>query len=283
MIMPEDRSRAVERSPRTATTARGRNLMLATVAAAAASLVMAGGGLAQRSEPRITVASTVTAEAASQVALQIQVGPRDALPQNSFVRLRGLPHSVSLSEGHAIAPGSWAVPLLSLPALRAIIPAGASGRSELTVSLVSLDGTVLTEARTALVIGPSAADSAGKQATNIVVVPKPLPIGRSERGGLRPELSGEERERAEKLIAQGDRFLSQGNIAIARQFFQRAADAGFAPGAMRLAATFDPGELTRLQAQGVVPDRAEAKRWYERARELGAPEADERLARLGGS
>jgi TPR repeat protein len=66
-------------------------------------------------------------------------------------------------------------------------------------------------------------------------------------------------------------------------FFQHAAEAGLALGAIRLATTFDPTELTRLQAQGVRPDREEARRWYERARELGAPEAEERLARLGGS
>jgi len=31
------------------------------------------------------------------------------------------------------------------------------------------------------------------------------------------------------------------------------------------------------------PNVAEARRWYERARELGAPEAEGRLAGLGGS
>jgi hypothetical protein len=31
----------------------------------------------------------------------------------------------------------------------------------------------------------------------------------------------------------------------------------------------------------VVPSPADARKWYERARELGAPEAEERLARLG--
>ena len=84
-------------------------------------------------------------------------------------------------------------------------------------------------------------------------------------------------------MAQGERYLSQGNIALAREFFRRAADAGFAPAAIRLAATYDPGELGALQVQGVVPDRAEARKWYERARELGAPEAEERLAAAGAA
>ena len=85
-------------------------------------------------------------------------------------------------------------------------------------------------------------------------------------------------------MAQGEKLPSAGqHRACARQYFQRAAEAGLAAGALRLAATYDPAELSRIQAQGVVPDRAEARKWYERARELGAPEAEERLARLGGS
>jgi len=35
-------------------------------------------------------------------------------------------------------------------------------------------------------------------------------------------------------------------------------------------------------ARGIQPNMDEARKWYERARELGAPEAEERLARLGG-
>jgi hypothetical protein len=33
---------------------------------------------------------------------------------------------------------------------------------------------------------------------------------------------------------------------------------------------------------GMQPDRELARRWYERARELGAPEAERRLRRLSG-
>ena len=51
---------------------------------------------------------------------------------------------------------------------------------------------------------------------------------------------------------------------------------------MLLAATYDPRELARAGVQGLLPNVEEARKWYERARELGAPEAEERLARLGG-
>jgi hypothetical protein len=241
---------------------------------------------AQRGEaPRIAVAATIVAEPASQAALQIQVGPPGALPANSFIRLRGLPASVSLTEGHAIAPGSWAIPLFVLPSLKANVPAGVSGRSDIIIQLVAVDGTMLAEGRTALVVAPAASVAAApaepQQKRSSSLVPPPPPIARPVP--RQSELSAEERARADRLVSQGERHLDQGNIGAARLFFQRAAEAGSARGAIRLAATYDPAELGRLQVQGVNPDRNEARKWYERARELGAPEAEERLARLAGS
>jgi TPR repeat protein len=282
MIMPDDGHLAPNRCRKGTTAMWGKRLALAALAALA-TLTFAGAGIAQRGEPRITVAATIVAEAASQTAVQIQAGPADAIPGNSFIRLRGLPPSVSLSDGYSIGPGSWAVPLLGLSGLKAVIPAGVSGRSELTISLVGVDGTLLAEAKTAFVVGPSAMMAPGdsqRQSSNLVP-PRPLPA----RPLLPrvPDLAPEEKDRAEKLMAQGERQLQQGSIVLAREFFRRAADAGFAPAAIRLASTYDPGELSRLGVKGVVPDRAEAKKWYERARELGAPEAEERLARLGDS
>jgi hypothetical protein len=47
-------------------------------------------------------------------------------------------------------------------------------------------------------------------------------------------------------------------------------------------AAYYPTELARWDARGIQPNMGEARKWYERARELGAPEAEERLARLGG-
>ena len=197
-----------------------------------------------------------------------------------FSRLR-----LKIAIESASAPGSWAIPLASLANLKANLPVGQSGQSAVTVQLVSVDGAVLAETQTTLVITaeptapkpetPARADVLGPSPPPAATKPeRKLPIPRP------PELSAEERQRAERMMAQGDKFLEGGNIEIARQFYQRAADAGYAMGALRLAATYDPGELSRLSIQ-VVPSPAEARRWYQRAKELGAPEAEERLVRLG--
>ena len=82
-------------------------------------------------------------------------------------------------------------------------------------------------------------------------------------------------------MKKGDEQLAEGNVAAARLFYERAADAGLAQGAMALAATFDGAELARLGVRGIQPDPKQARRWYERARQLGANDAEERLRRIG--
>jgi len=75
------------------------------------------------------------------------------------------------------------------------------------------------------------------------------------------------------LLARGDAFLRLGDVASARPFYERAADAGEWQGAVRLGETFDPVFLQHAQLHGVSADMAVALGWYRRARELGASEA----------
>ena len=255
---------------------------LALTAVAIAVFVTSAQTSAQRpDQPHISVAPTIVAEPASQVLLSIKIGPRETLPSNSFVRLRGLPITVSLTEGYAIAPGSWAVPLFGVPMLKANIPAGVAGRDEITISLVAVNGTVMAEAKTALVVTPSAMLPPSEKAA-----PDQIPDRSSASATAASpsaQMSAETRARAGRLLARGEEYLASGNIAAARDFFERAADAGLAAAAFRLGTTYDPVELRRQQLRGVIADSALARKWYERARELGAPEASDRLARLGGN
>jgi len=248
--------------------------------------------LAQRTDARIWVAAQFVARPASEVALPIRVGPSEALPRNSFVRLRGLPHVVSLNEGYSTGPGSWAIPLSALPTLKANIPASIVGRSELLISIVGVDGIPLAEANTTLIIEPlpnptKSIETPRAEPTNPLglaapVPPAAAPSRRNDAAPRPPELSIAEREKAEQLVKQGDQYLAHGKIGGARLFYRQAANAGYALAAIRLGATYDPAELSRLRVEGITPDAVEARKWYERARELGAPEADEHLARLSG-
>src|SRR5262249_43291203 len=98
-------------------------------------------------------------------------------------------------------------------------------------------------------------------------------------GSMQPSLP---QARLEHLVAQGDRHLADGNIVIARQYYLRAAQAGMGRAAHRLAETYDPNELRRLNVLGLLPDIAEAKRWYLQAIALGDTAAQLKLGRLEG-
>jgi hypothetical protein len=229
-------------------------------------------------QPRlvINVAPITLVEPASTTPLAIQIGPQEALSKNSFVRIRGLPPSAALSEGHAISPGAWAIPLVALPTLNIVVPVGLQGRWNVTVAVVSIEGVVLTEAKSALVVGPM----------QLIVGPQPKQDGQQKSvasiGPVTPALPSPERERALSLHEKGQELLEQGNIYPARMFFKRAAEAGLAQSALALAATYDPNELAKLKVVGLKSDVAAARRWYEKARELGATEAAARLQRLEG-
>ena len=212
------------------------------------------------------------------------------MPRNSFVRLRGLPPMAALSEGHSIAPGTWAVSLAALPELKIMLPAGSAGRSDIILTLVAIDGTVLAEARSTLAVsaGPKADKSqaqrdAGLPAASMLragVAEGATRSGEPSQPVTQPT-TPQDRERALRLVKKGDEQLTEGNVAAARLFYERAVDAGLAQGAMALAATFDGAELARLGVRGIQPDPKEARRWYERARQLGASDAEERLRRIG--
>lgn len=262
-------------TPRTAAARKGRVRLPARILAFAVAVCALAAPAPAQQRAEITVASKTQAEPASRTRLAIEVGPREAVTANSFIRLRGLPPTAALTEGHVVAPGAWAIPLAALPNLSIILPIGLQGQSDITISLVSVDGAVLAEARTTLVVAAAAASKPSPREAQSPP-PAPPPVAR-----VVPTLSPADRERALGLHAKGQEQLERGSIYAARKFFERAADMGLAQSAVALADTYDPEELGKLRVIGIGPDVAAAKRWYEKARELGAAEASDRLRRLG--
>ncbi len=272
-----------------------------TVAAVASSLLLANGidggrsGQSARAQQQpqgqyfLNVAPVTLAEPASRSPFPIQVGPIESLVRNSFVRIRGLPTSATLTEGHSISPGAWAVPLAGLATLGIALPVGLQqGRWDVVVALVTIEGTVLTDTKTALVVGPVqliAPQPKEKQSTSVASLgPSPTaPTGPTvEAAPQATPQASQERDRALGLYAKGKELLGQGNIQPARMLFRRAADSGLAESALALGGTYDPVELAKLRVIGLQPDVATARQWYDKARQLGAPEAAERLRRLDG-
>jgi TPR repeat protein len=164
-----------------------------------------------------------------------------------------------------------------------MLPSAATGTADIIVTVVASDGAVLAEARSHLVIDPQAitVPAAIEKALTPQAAPPPQPATPAPAVSPLPSLSAADRERALRLVKRGDEQLAQGGIAQARLFYERAAEAGLALGAMALGATYDPTELERLGVQGLQPEPATAAKWYARARQLGSTEAAQRLQRLG--
>jgi hypothetical protein len=264
-------------------------LLLAAVIELARVLGPANPARAQTPErPAVSIASTVIAEPATQAPFPIRVDPTASIPRDSFVRVRGLPPTVALSEGYSIAPGSWAIALNALPGLKIVLPAGVTGTAEILITLVGMDGSVLAESKSTLVVraapqsqaSPGALVASPPAPSERAIPIPPAPVLAPER---RPRtLTPQDQQRALGFVKKGDELLDAGNVEAARQFYERAADAGLAQAALAMAATYDPNELVRRQVVGgLQPDLVAARRWYERARELGAAEAEDRLRRLG--
>ena len=257
-----------------------------------AAVAAAPGATQGTARPTINVSATLNIEAAAPTPLAIRVGPSGTVPRNSFLRIRGLPALAALSEGHSIAPGSWAVPLVALADLKITLPPDAVGKADLTLMLVGIDGTVLAETKSTLVIaaprGNAQAD--GKAPAGASILRAGTDLQGDQRSGIggssllsTKAMTPEDRERATRLLQKGQEHLAEANISSARLYFEKAADAGLPQAAMALAATYDGTELGRIGVRGIQADDKQARHWYERALQLGARDAEQRLRRLGAN
>jgi hypothetical protein len=108
-----------------------------------------------------------------------------------------------------------------------------------------------------------------------VAAPPPPPPSLPSKGALRLD----DRE-ISALIRRGESFLANGDLASGRLFLRRAAEAGNANAALELATTFDPLTIERFGAVAGEPDAAQARKWYQKAIDLGSDAAARQLARL---
>jgi TPR repeat protein len=83
------------------------------------------------------------------------------------------------------------------------------------------------------------------------------------------------------LLKRGQELMHYGDLAAARLVLRHAADAKNAEAALILRSTYDPVILRELSVYGLSADVGVARTWYEKAKELGSPEAARRLDNLG--
>ena len=82
------------------------------------------------------------------------------------------------------------------------------------------------------------------------------------------------------FVRRAQELLASGDLPGARTYLTRAADAHDARAALLLAKTYDPMVSRHLGSADQGPDLAQARSWYQKAREWGAPEAQHQLDAL---
>lgn len=135
------------------------------------------------------------------------------------------------------------------------------------------------ESRQEAILGVPAALATGTAAVDAAPA---IAVDPPKAEGAPPSLITRQMDRDELafLVRRGQSFISSGDIAAARLMLQRAAEAGDVHAALALASTYDPNTIKKLGIQGLAPDEAMARLWYERAAQFGSPEAPQRLQQL---
>jgi hypothetical protein len=142
-------------------------------------------------------------------------------------------------------------------------------------------------ARTASIgLAPVATGGAANPVTSVDAAQRPAllptpPQTVSPTVAPRPPVAAEDASVIAAKMRVGVELMTYGEVTAARTMFQRVAEAGEAAGAFALAETYDPLVLGGLRLrERIMPDAALARTWYERARDLGSPEARDRISRL---
>lgn len=193
--------------------------------------------------PTLAVDQVINCLPRRSAPFPLSVNADGVVPDQSVIALHGLPKGTTLSAGRSDGAGGWILAPDDLgPGLLITAGGDASGSNELVIQLLTPEGRIASEVRTSLTISG---------------------IAKSNEN----EITSED---VQSLLSHGQHLEGLGYFAGARLFFERAAEAGSAEAARAMGETYDPVEFQKLGVQGLVPDEAMARKWYDRALELEA-------------
>ncbi len=283
---------------------RSRRGWLETLSLLCVAAIFVLGGIASAlsqstNEAQIIAPTLLTIKSATETGLPIRVITSH---QDAFVLIEGLPKAVALSTGRLFDSGIWAVKVSELGELKIVAMVNSTEEHDLVLSLKTLDGDVLAEFKTALRITPVTGGETADVAIGEVRTAAVAPPVQPDEGSAQPPISATPSETAKAdrqtvvpaapvlseedmqsillLMRKGSENIQQGKINVARLFYTRAADKGWADAAFSLARTYDEIELQKIGAIGVQPDPELAAKWYKRAVELGSTTAVAYLERF---
>jgi hypothetical protein len=227
-----------------------------------------------------TAASPASSELPGGPAAAVAPAPTARTPEAALAITRPEPAEPPTgAAAHALTPDAAAnTPSGPMPQAdsRAALPAPSEppGGPAAVVAPASITGAP-EEAPLIARPGPAGPSTGPAIAAAPVVASQSLDVAAArqpaDRPALAPRLSAAE---ITAFLTRGDILFSTGDLAAARRFYERAADAGDARAAVRLGETFDPIFLDHSHLRGVRGDAETALSWYRRARDLGAAEAE---------
>ena len=255
---------------------------VAIIAAAAGPQAKQAGGEALS----LIAAPQLPLIAGQETTLEIRVTPESAIPARALIIVKGAPAGIQVTQGRAFGPGVWVVPAAPTTELKLVAPSNFSGGGTIILMLTTPEGPPVAQTLVELLDGSRAGVPVHAPVEPVPPkrdIPAAPPADTTSRIATPPSpaLTEDKRLELSMLLQKGRDSLRIGNIMHARQFYLRAAERGLAEAAIALAATYDPLELARMPGvTGVAPDAAQARKWYEKAKQLGAPEAEARLSAL---
>jgi hypothetical protein len=191
-------------------------------------------------------------EAAKPAHLPLQLRPDEAAQESYILLLSGLPANTALSGASRMGADSWLVPPGALQQIEIVVPEWSASTIEVAVELRRTNGAVVAQSRLWLAVPPPAS---------------PQGVRLSE-----PAITD--------LVRSGDRLLNRGDVAAARALYEKAAAMGSAQAALAMGSTYDPRRLWSLGVFGTVGNKERARQWYQRAADLGHPDAKDRIGAL---
>jgi hypothetical protein len=241
------------------------------------------------------------------VPLGIHVG---APPPDAFVSISGLTAGARLTSGKRVGGSEWRVPATEISGVSVIPPEGFTGQMLVTAELRDGNGVALTGTSTRLTWQAAAPSLAAvAPPPRVAVAPPPMsvapPVAVLPPVAVAPPAvavappvavataapsampappqaevvrSLDPREIA-VLIKRGQDLLSGGDVQTARLLLMRGAEARDGRAALLVGTTYDPALLRQLGADGLA-DIAQARTWYQRAKEWGEPDAQRKLDAL---
>lgn len=245
-----------------------------------------------RGAAKMLLVSALAAPTAYFIATWMQLTgsatPTDSVNVSDSVTIFGSPSTRELSE-QRIAAVSWAQTHPPAEAAQAGDDVSATAQPE----SMAARGMPRVETTPEVTADAGAAEPKGIPEQSLLAVPSdpaPNTDGIGNASAAQPNTSPPPAPAPPKparnpqeialLVERGRALFGAGDVAAARLFFRRAANAGDAAAAVAMGATYDPDVLAKRFIRGIEPDAQEARAWYEKARLLGSPEGPRRIEML---